>query len=140
MLRSAFMLLSSLQMGVRIKRSLERYLRQAVVIAVAAGLLIAAAVFGLLAAFHALVSIYQFSALEAAAIMAACLLLVGLMVLTIAPLIGRQAKRASSAPLVATGEGTGLIDQGLGKVIQQIGPVPLIAIAFLAGLLLVRRS
>jgi len=56
--------------------------------------------------------------------MAACLLLVGLMVLVIVPLIGRQAKRASPAPLVATGEGTGLVDQGLGKVIQQIGPCP----------------
>jgi hypothetical protein len=138
MLRSAFVLLSSLQIGVRIKQSLERHLGQAVVIALAAGLLIAAAVFGLLAAYHALVSIYRFSALEAAAIMAACLLLVGLMVLMIMPLIGRQAKRAT--PLVATGEGVGLIDQGLSKVIQQIGPVPLIAIAFLTGLLLVSRS
>jgi predicted Co/Zn/Cd cation transporter (cation efflux family) len=117
------------------KQSLERYLRQAVVIALAAGLFIAVAVFGLLAAYHALVSIYQFSALEAAAIMAACLLLVGLMV----PLIGRQAKRASPAPIVATGEGTGLIDQGLGKVIQQIGPVRLIALAFVVGLLASRR-
>jgi uncharacterized protein YybS (DUF2232 family) len=139
MLRSAFVLLSSLQIGVRMKQSLERYLRQAVVIALAAGLFIAAAVFGLLAAYHALVSIYQLSALEAAAIMAACLLLVGLMVLGIVPLIGRQAKRASPAPLVATGEGTGLIDQGLGKVIQQIGPVRLIALAFVVGLLASRR-
>jgi hypothetical protein len=140
MLRSALALLSTLQIGARVKESFQRYLRQGVVIAVAAGLLVAAAVFGLLAAYHALVSIYQFSALQAAAIMAACLLLVGLMVLVIVPLIGRQAKRASPAPLVATGEGTGLVDQGLGKVIQKIGPVPLIAIAFLAGLLLVRRS
>ena len=49
MLRSALALLSSLQIGVRMKQSLERHLRQAVVIAFAAGLLIAAAVFGLLA-------------------------------------------------------------------------------------------
>lgn len=139
MLRAALALLSTLQVGAHIKELCKRYLRQAVVIAVAAGLLIAAAVFGLLAAYHALVSIYQFSALQAAEIMAACLLLVGLMVL-IVPLIGRQAKRANPSPLVATGEGTGLVDQGLGKVIQQIGPVPLIAIAFVAGLLLVSRS
>jgi uncharacterized protein YybS (DUF2232 family) len=139
MLRSAFALLSSLQIGVRMKQSFERALRQAVVISVAVVFLTAAAVFGLLAGYHALVSIYQFSALEAAAIIAACLLLVGLMVLVIVPLIGRQAKRASPAPLVATGEGTGLIDQGLGKVIQQIGPVPLIALAFVVGLLASRR-
>jgi len=140
MLRAALALLSTLQVGAHIKELCKRYLRQAVVIAVAAGLLIAAAVFGLLAAYHALVSIYQFSALQAAEIMAACLLLVGLMVLVIVPLIGRQAKRATHSPLVATGEGIDLVDQGLGKVIQQIGPVPLIAIAFVAGLLLVSRS
>jgi hypothetical protein len=132
MLRSAFVLLSSLQIGVRMKQSLER-------LALAGGLFIVAAVFGLLAAYHALVSIYQFSALEAAAIMATCLLLVGLMVLVIVPLIGKQAKRASPAPLVATGEGTGLIVQGLGKVIQQISPVRLIALAFVVGLLASRR-
>ena len=101
MLRAALALLSTLQVGAHIKELCKRYLRQAVVIAVAAGLLIVAAVFGLLAAYHALVSIYQFSALQAAEIMAACLLLVGLMVLVIVPLIGRQAKRANPSPLVA---------------------------------------
>jgi hypothetical protein len=70
MLRAALALLSTLQIGARIKESLERSLRQALVVAVAAVLLVAAAVFGLLAAYHALVSLYQFSALEAAAIMA----------------------------------------------------------------------
>ena len=119
MLRAALALLSTLQVGAHIKELCKRYLRQAVVIAVAAGLLIAAAVFGLLAAYHALVSIYQFSALQAAEIMAACLLLVGLMVLVIVPLIGRQAKRANPSPLVATGEGTGLVDQGLGKALSR---------------------
>jgi hypothetical protein len=59
------------------------------------------------AAYHALVSICHSSALEAAAIMAACLLVVGLIVLALVPLVGQQAKRASPAPLVATGEGTG---------------------------------
>jgi hypothetical protein len=139
MLRSALALLSSLQIGARIKESFERSLRQAVIIGVAVVFLTAAAGVGLLAAYHALVLIYQFSTFQAAAIMAASLMLVGLMVLAIVPLIGRQAKRARPAPLVATGEGTGLIDQGLGKAIQQIGPVPLIAIAFVAGLLVSRR-
>jgi hypothetical protein len=139
MLRAALALLSTLQIGARIKESLERSLRQAIVIAVAAVLLVAAAVFGLLAAYHALVSLYQFSALEAAAIMAACLLLIGLIVVAILPLVGRQPKRASPTPLVARGDGAGLIDQGVGKAMQQVGPVPLVAIAFLAGLLASRR-
>ena len=140
MLRAALALLSTLQIGARIKKSFERSLRQAVVIAVAVVLLVAAAVFGLLAAYHMLVSIYQFSPVEAAAIMAACLLLIGLIVVAIMPLVGRQPKRTSSTPLVARGDGEGLIDQGVGKAMQQVGPVPLVAIAFLAGLLVSRRK
>jgi hypothetical protein len=139
MLRAALALLSTLQIGARIKETFERSLRQAVVIAVAAVLLIAAAVFGLLAAYHALISIYQFDAIEAAAIMAGALLLLGLIVLAIVPAIGRQPKQASPSPLLGTGDGQNLVDQGVGKAMQQIGPVPLIAIAFLAGIFAGRR-
>ena len=56
MLRAAMALLSTLQIGARIKESFERSLRQAAVIAVAVVFLAAAAVFGLIAAYHALVS------------------------------------------------------------------------------------
>jgi hypothetical protein len=139
MLRAALALLSTLQIGARIKETFERSLRQAVVIAVAAVLLVAAAVFGLLAAYHALISIYQFDAIEAAAIMAGALLLLGLIVLAIVPAIGRQPKQASPSPLIGTGDGQNLVDQGVGKAMQQIGPVPLIAIAFLAGIFAGRR-
>ena len=139
MLRAALALLSTLQIGARLKESLERCVRQAVVIAVAVVLLIAAAAFGLLAAYQALVSHYLFSPTEAAAIMAGCLLLVGLIVLAIVPLIGKQPKRPKPGPLAATGEGVSLVDQGLGKAVQQIGPLPLLAIAFLAGLFAGRR-
>ena len=131
MLRAALALLSTLQVGARIRESLDRSLRQAVVIALAVVLLIAAAVFGLVAAYHALVSIYQFDATEAAAIMAAGLLLVGLSVLAIVPLIGRQPKQIAPTPLISTGDATDMIDQGFGKAMQQIGPLPLLAIAFI---------
>jgi small-conductance mechanosensitive channel len=139
MLRAALALLSTLGVGARIRGSFERSLRQAVVTAFAVVLLVAAAVFGLVAAYHALVSIYQFDATEAAAIMAAALLLVGLLVLAIVPLVGRQLKHIAPAPLISTGDATGMIDQGVGKAIQQIGPVPLLAIAFIAGILAGRR-
>jgi hypothetical protein len=139
MLRAALALLSTLQIGARLRESLERCLRQAVVIAVAVVLLIAAAAFGLLAAYQALVSHYLFSPTQAAAIMAGSLLLVGLIVLAIVPLIGKQPKRAKPGPLAATGEGVSLVNQGLGKAVQQIGPLPLLAIAFLAGLFAGRR-
>ena len=102
-------------------------------------LLVAAAVFGLIAAYHALVSVYQFDAMEAAAIMAAGLLLFALLVLAIVPLIGRKPKRAAPYPLVSTGDATTMIDQVVGKAMQQIGPVSLLAIAFIAGMLTGRR-
>ena len=96
MLRAAMALFSTLQIGARIKETFERSLRQAAVIAVAVVLLIAAAIFGLIAAYHALLSIYQLDAAEAAAIMAGVLLLVGLIALAVVPMVGRQPKRCRS--------------------------------------------
>ena len=54
MLRTALALLSTLQIGARIKESLERSLRQAAIVAVAAVFLVAASIFGLIAAYQAL--------------------------------------------------------------------------------------
>jgi hypothetical protein len=140
MLRAAMALLSTLQIGTRIKQSLERSLRQTAVIAVAVVLLVAAAVFGLIAAYHALLSIYQFDAAEAAAIMAGVLLLVGLIVIAIALSMGHGPKRpAHASPFVSAPDPTAMLDQGVGKAMQQVGPVPLLAIAFIAGLLFGRR-
>ena len=140
MLRAAMALLSTLQIGARIKESLERSLRQAAVIAVAVVFLVAAAVFGLIAAYHALVSIYQFDAAEAAAIMAGVLLLVGLIVIAIALSMGHGPKRPAQALSFASApDPTAMLDQGVGKAMQQVGPVPLLAIAFIAGVLFGRR-
>jgi hypothetical protein len=139
MLRAAMALFSTLQIGARIKESFERSLRQAAVIAVAVVFLLAAAVFGLIAAYHALVSIYQFDAAEAAAIMAGVLLLVGLIVIAIAFSMGREPKRATPSPLAATPDPTAMLDQGVGKAMQQVGSLPLLAIAFIAGVLFGRR-
>ena len=140
MLRAAMALFSTLQIGARIKESLERSLRQAAVIAVAVVFLAAAAVFSLIAAYHALVSIYQFDAAEAAAIMAGVLLVIGLVVIAIAFSMGRPPKQAPAlAPLASVGDPTAMLDQGVGKAMQQVGPVPLLAIAFIAGVLFGRR-
>ena len=140
MLRAALALLSTLQIGARIKESVERSLRQAAVVAVAAVLLLAAVVFGLIAAYQALVSIYQFDAVEAAAIMAGVLLVIGLIVLAIVPSMGRPAKEAPApSRLASTADPAALIDQGVGKAMQQVGPVPLLVAAFLAGIFAGRR-
>ncbi len=142
MLRAALALLSTLQIGAQIKTTIERILRQTVVVAIAALIILAAIVFGLIAAYHGLISIYEFSAAEAAAIMAACLLVLGVIALAIASFMGREpAKRPrrASSPLAGLGDGENLVDQGVGKAMQQIGPVPLLAIAFIAGVLAGRR-
>jgi len=140
MLRSALALLSSLQIGLRIRESIERAARQAILVAVAALLLIAAAFFGLLAAYQALVLSHGFTPPEAAGIIAAALAVLGLIVLAAFLVMGRQRKPAAPSPIATAGEGVGLIDQSVGKAMQQVGPVTLLAIAFIAGLLASRRK
>lgn len=139
MLRSVLALASSLQIGARIKEGVERSLRQAIVVATAVVVLIAAAAFGLIAAYHALISIYQFSPLAAAGIVSLALLLTGLLILATVPLFGRKWRRPAPAPLPTPAEGLGIVDQQLGKAMNQVGPVTLLAIAFIAGVLASRR-
>jgi hypothetical protein len=142
MLRTALALFSSLQVGVRIKDSIERSLRQAAVIVIAVLLLLGAAVFGLVALYHALVTVWGFTPWQAAGIVAAGLALVGVLVLATLPLFARPSrpKRAAPQMMAATGEGLGMIDQGVGKAMQQVGPLTLLIVAFAAGLLASRRK
>ena len=139
MLRSAFALLSSLQIGVRIRESVKRSLRRAIVIAGAVVLLIAAAAFGLLAAHHALIT-NGFTPTEAAGILAASLALLGVLMLATIPLFARKRKAQAPSVQEAASEGASMIDQSVGRAMQQIGPVGMLAIAFLAGVLLSRRQ
>lgn len=141
MLRTALALLSTLQVGARIKESVERSLRQAAIVAVAVVFLLAAAIFGLIAAYQALVSIYQFEPVEAAGIMTGVLLVIGLIVLAFVPTMGREPKKPARppSPLASVGDPGAMIDQGMGKAMQQVGPVPLLVAAFLAGLFVGRK-
>ncbi|MGH6865648.1 MAG: hypothetical protein ACREDO_05670 [Methyloceanibacter sp.] len=137
MLRMALTLLSSLQIGARVKDSIERSIRQAIVIAVAAVFLLFAAGFGLVAGYQALISVYGFSPLAAACIVAGILALLGLLILATVPLFGRPRRRAKLA--AAPAEGMAMFDQSVGKAMNQVGPLTLLAIAFAAGLLASRR-
>ena len=141
MLRAAMALLSSLQIGAQIKESIDRSLKQAAVGILAAFLLIAAIVFGLIAAYHALMSYYDFSPEAAAGIMAGVLLVIGLIALAVIPAIGRarRVKRPAVNPMSQAMQGLNLADLGMGKAIQQVGPIPLLAVAFVAGVLAGRR-
>jgi hypothetical protein len=137
MLRSALALLSSLQVGLRIRESIERSFRQAAVIAVALVILIIAALFGLFSVYQLLVTHYTPAA--AAGIIAAALFLLSMLVLATLPLFAPRPKRQAPSMAVAAGEGVNMIDQGVGKAMQQVGPITMLAIAFVAGILASRR-
>ncbi len=139
MLRSALALLSSLQVGLRIRELIERSVRQAIVVAVALAILLGAIAFGLVAVYQVLIAHYGFPPAHAAGIIAAVLFLLALLVLATLPLFAPRPERRAPSMAVAAGEGVGLIDQGVGKAMQQVGPITLLAIAFVAGILASRR-
>ena len=140
MFNLALSLISSLQAGARIKQTFERSLRQAVIAALAAVVLIAAAAFGLLAAYHALIAVYGFSQAAAAGVVAGVLALLGLLILLLLRAPVHKAQRDVPQTFESAGQGLGLIDQGLGKAMQQTGPLTLLAIAFIAGIFTARRK
>ena len=110
-------------------------LRQALIVVVAAAFIVAAAVFGLLAAYRELVTIY--SPPEAALLLAFLLLLLGLLALAVSPLIVPSVKPRGN--FAAPRQALGPIEAGKRNVVRQIGPFPLVLIAFAAGVLAGRR-
>jgi hypothetical protein len=138
MLRTALALLSSLQVGLRIRESIERSVRQAIVVAVALVILIIAVLFGLFAAYQLLIG-HGFTPAAAAGIIAAALFLLSMLVLATVPLFVPRPKRERPSMTVAAGEGLGLVDQGVNRAMQQVGPITMLAIAFVAGILASRR-
>lgn len=137
MLRIVLSLVSSLQIGARIKDAIERSVKKAAVIAVAAVVFLFAIAFGLVAAYQALI-VYDFSSLEAAGIVAGALVVLGLIVLAFLPLVSRPREKTQSL-VNAPAEGMAMIDQSVGKAMKQVGPLTLLAVAFAAGLLASRR-
>jgi uncharacterized membrane protein (DUF485 family) len=137
MLRLILSLISSLQIGARIRAAVERSARQAIVVAIAIVVLLFAVGFGLVAAYQALI-VYGFTPLAAAGIMAGVLAVLGVIILAFVPVVGK-AKRTEPTFVNAPAEGMAMIDQSVGKAMQQVGPLKLLVIAFAAGLLASRR-
>jgi cytochrome c biogenesis protein CcdA len=138
MLRLLLPLVSSLQIGARIKDTIERSVKKAIIIAIAAIVFLFAIAFGLLAAYHAII-INGFSPLESAGLVAGGLVVVALIVLAFLPLVDRQQKTQTQTLVNAPAEGVAMIEQGVGKAMKQVGPVTLLVAAFAAGLLASRR-
>jgi hypothetical protein len=70
---------------------------------------------------------------------AAALTLLGLLVLATLLLFARKPKRQEPSMMASAGEGMGVVGQGVGNAMQQVGPMKLLAIAFIAGVLASRR-
>ena len=137
MLRLMLSLISSLQIGARIRDVVERSVKQAIVVAIAIVVLLFAIGFGLVAAYQALI-VYGFTPLAAAGIVAGVLAVLGILILALASWVGKP-KRREPTFVNAPAEGMAMIDQSVGKAMQQVGPLTLLVIAFAAGLLASRR-
>ena len=141
MLRTALALLSTLQIGARIKDSVERSLRQATVIAVACG--VAHRRFGLRPRSQPIrrsCRSISSTPLRRRRSWQASSCWIGLIVLAIVPSMGRPPKEAPTpSRLTSTADPAAMIDQGVGKAMQQVGPVPVLVAAFLAGIFAGRR-
>src|SRR5262245_63547622 len=111
MLRSALALLSTFQIGARIRESVERSLKLAALVAVAALFLIAAASFGLIAAYHTLVLSHGYTPPEAAGIIAGALAVLGLILLAVFWLAARKPKSPAPSPLASAIDGVSVVVQ-----------------------------
>ena len=135
MLRLALSLISSLQTGARIKDQVERSIRQAVIVAIAGVALLFAIGFGLAAGYHALIE-YGFSALAGASIVAGALAFIGIVLL----IFGLRKPKPKQPDFVnAPAEGLAMVDRSMNKVMQQVGPLTLLAVAFAVGVMASRK-
>ncbi len=141
MLRMLLMALPTLQIGARIKQSVDRGIRQAIVIAIAGLFLILAAVFGLVAAYLALQAKLGFTALESAGILGASLMLLGLLALGAMPLFTKSSKpkHRDASPAQTASRAVGMAQNQVGEFIQRVGPAGVLSTAFVIGLILARR-
>jgi hypothetical protein len=137
MLRLVLSLISSLQIGARIRDVVERSVKQAIIIAIAIVVFLFAIGFGLVAAYQALI-VYGFTPLAAAGIVSGVLAVLGVLILALASTVGKPKHKELNLSR-APAEGMAMIDQGVGKAMQQVGPLTLLVIAFAAGLLASRR-
>jgi hypothetical protein len=138
MLRLLVSLLSSLQIGVRLKREVRSLLAQTMVIAIAVAIFLGAITFGLSAGYSAMVAAYGYDPAEAGGIFAALLALVGFLLLGLAPLLGRR--KMSSEPVAAyTSPPMEFVRQPVREAMDRYGTVTMLLIAFAGGFLLSRR-
>lgn len=135
MFRLLLSLISSMQVGARIKDTVEQSMRRAVVAVIGIVALLFAIGFGLAAGFHALIG-QGLTPLVAASIVAGTLALLGVLLLALA----LKKPRPKQPDFVnEPAESIAMIDQSVGKAMKQVGPLTVLVAAFAAGLLMSRR-
>lgn len=140
MLTKILGLVSSLQIGARIKEKIDALKRQAIVAAIGVVFLLFAVIFGLLAGYHALIEFAEFTPLESAGIVAGGLLVLALIFLAMIPAVGERPGKSKPQTMVDAGtEGLEVVEQGLNRAMRKTSPITLLAVAFAAGLLASRR-
>lgn len=107
----------------RIDGIIATYVRKAILIAAGVVVLLFAAMFGLIAAYHALIGAAGFSPIEAAGLVALSMAGLGLLVLAILPLVSRS-NQEDRELIPSAGEGLAMIDTGLSKATKQVGALP----------------
>lgn len=138
--RGIMALVSSLEVGTRLKAKLDAIKRQSIVAAIAAVLLLMAAAFGLVTAYFALIQYFNLLPLESAGIIAAALAVLGVLLLACLPLFGEKKPKPKPAAMIDAGtEGLMMADRSLQNAMRQVSPVTVLAVAFIAGVLASRR-
>ncbi len=135
MLRLVLSLITSMQAGARIKETVETSVRRAVVAAIALIVLLFAIGFGLVAGYYALIG-QGLSPLVASGIVAGTLLVLSLVLVMLA---ARKPRPKQPDFVNAPAESMAMVDESVGKAMQQVGPLTIVVAAFAAGLLLSRR-
>jgi heme A synthase len=140
MLRILLGLLSGFEGVLNLKRRLAAAKRQGLVAAIALVLLLLAAIFGLITAYFALTGPAGLSPVASAGIIAASLFVLAVLLFAVLPALGPKAPKPKPAAMVEAGtESLAMADKTLAKAMQQVSPITMLAVAFVAGLLASRR-
>ena len=114
-------------------------MKKAVLYAIAGVILLFAIGFGLVAGYQALI-LYGFTAVASAGIVAGTLAVLAIIVILLTPALTEPKKAKAESFVNAPAEGIAMVDQSVGKAMQQVGPLTLLVAAFAVGLLVSRRG
>lgn len=129
MIAHVLKLLTAARLGEAAKKAVSRACIQAAVLSVAALLVLGGTIFGLIAAYLVLASI--FSPAEAAGLLAAAMILAGLAVLAVRSIVMRRREVRQDQ---ATPDAASALHSGASEIVRSMGPAQVIALSLMAGM------